>query len=179
MFGTQVNQKMNWHKHGIQREELKDGRENDKFTCSRSTLNCWQESKLWALNGSQCPSKHHSLSLSCLSFSFLSPSVTISFSVESSEKSEAVAALGLIPVGEKCLCQAQLQAASVWFCQVIQYTIQYLGLELKREVKTFHSYLEAIWKSNNGNDRSKYIFLEDREWRQRLNRELQGPETGS
>lgn len=90
-----------------------------------------------------------------------------------------MAALGLIPVGEKCLCQAQLQAASVWFCQVIQYTIQYLGLELKREVKTFHSYLEAIWKSNNGNDRSKYIFLEDREWRQRLNRELQGPETGS
>lgn len=47
-----------------------------------------------------------------------------------------MAVLDLIPAGANCLCEAQLQAACVWFCPLIWDAIEYLGLEFTKEVKT-------------------------------------------
>lgn len=51
-----------------------------------------------------------------------------------------MAVLDLIPAGAKCLCEAQLQAACVWFCPLIWDAIEYLGLEFTKEVRTLGCY---------------------------------------
>lgn len=85
------------------------------------------------------------LSLAFLPWPLLSHlPLSFSFLQSPPKGSEVVAALALSPVGEKCLCEAHLQAESIWFCQLVWHAMKYLGLELKRKVRTLHSYLEVL-----------------------------------
>ena len=85
------------------------------------------------------------LSLAFLPWPLLSHlPLSFSFLQSPPKGSEVVAALALSPVGEKCLCEAHLQAESIWFFQLVWHAMKYLGLELKRKVRTLHSYLEVL-----------------------------------
>lgn len=138
----QVNQKINYYKqeHGTWTKEFKDRRESDTFRFSGFTLSCLLVGNQ-ALRAAWEPMPiQASFSLPFFPLLFFPISFfTTSFSGEPSKRGEAVPALAFIPVGEKCLYQGQLPAASVWVCL---HTIQYLGLELKREVRT-NRYLEV------------------------------------
>lgn len=107
-----------------------------------------------------------------LSFSFL----------ESPEKgSGAAAAPALSPVGEKSLCEVQLQAASIWFCQLVWHAMKNWGSELQRKLRTRHSYLEVLcleMRMEGTRAESRYIFLENSKGRWRLNSELRGQTQG-
>lgn len=89
----------------------------------------------------------------------------LSFLQTPQKGSEDVSARAFSPVGEKSLWEAQLQAVPIWFCQLVWHAKKYLGLELKRKVRTLHSYLEVLcfemgrdesntfsWKTKRGDE---------------------------
>lgn len=116
-FWTEANQ-TDIDINKIPREEFEDGMEKEECQSSRFV---WAASRKPPFEG-QAEVEAHARYLVSRFPPWALPShlpLPLSFLQTPQKRSEAVSARAFSPVGEKSLCEAQLQAVPIWFCQLV------------------------------------------------------------